>query len=70
MSIEEMENWENVSYRMDAKGFHYCFKSYSSFEEIKDKKFHKLIKKYLEISDKIEEYVNQKLNEEVDYDLD
>lgn len=70
MSIEEMEKWENVSYRMDAEGFHYCFKYYSSFDEIKDKKFHKLIKKYLKISDKIEEYVNQKLNEEIDYNLD
>ena len=70
MSIEEMENWEKVSYRMDAEGFHYCFKHYSSFEEIKDENFHKLIKEYLEISDKIKEYVNQKLNEDVDYDLD
>jgi hypothetical protein len=55
---------------MDAEGFHYCFKHYASFEEIKDENFHKLIKEYLEISDKIKEYVNQKLNEDVDYDLD
>jgi RecG-like helicase len=70
MSIEEMEKWEKVSYRMNAEGFQYCFKHYSSFKEIKDENFHKLIKEYLEISDKIEEYVNQKLNEDVDYDLD
>jgi RecG-like helicase len=69
MDKDEKEIWENVQYRMDAEGFHYCFKYYSSFEEIKDENFHKLIKEYLEISDKMEEYVNQKLNEEVDYDL-
>lgn len=70
MSIEEMEKWENVSYRMDAEGFHHCFQGYSDFEEIEDEEFHKLREEYLKISTKLEEYVNNKLNEEVDWDLE
>jgi hypothetical protein len=68
MTYEEKEEWEMVRYRMDAEGFHYCFKHYSSFEEIKDEEFHKLRKKYLEISKELEEYVNNKCEEEVDED--
>lgn len=68
MSIEEMEKWENVSYRMDAEGFHYCFQSYSNFEEIEDEEFHELRKEYLRISDKLEKYVKNKLEEEIDFE--
>jgi hypothetical protein len=68
MSIEEMEKWENVSYRMDAEGFHYCFQSYSNFEEIEDEEFHELRKEYLRISDKLEKYVKNKLDEEIDFE--
>jgi len=68
MSIEEMEKWENVDYRMDAEGFHYCFQNYSDFEEIEDSEFHELRKEYLHISDKLEEYVKNKLKEEVDFE--
>jgi len=31
---DELENMEMVHYRMDAEGFHYCFKHYSDFNEI------------------------------------
>lgn len=68
MSIEETEKWENVSYRMDAEGFHYCFQSYSNFEEIEDEEFHELRKEYLLISDKLEKYVKNKLDEEIDFE--
>jgi len=64
MNIEK-ENWEMVSYRMREEGFHYCFKSYSNFDEIKDDKFHELRKEYLRISKELEDYVNSKVNEEV-----
>jgi guanylate kinase len=60
---EELEDWEMVLYRMGAEGFHYCFRSYSSFEEIKDEKFHELRKTYLSISSQLEEYVKSKVEE-------
>ena len=41
------------------EGFHYCFDSYSYFEEITDKKFHELREKYLEAARNLENYVNQ-----------
>jgi hypothetical protein len=46
MSIEDLENeldnWTNVSYRIQNEGVDYCFKHYSRFEEIKDEEFHTL----------------------------
>ena len=31
------------------EGFDYCFKHYSSFEDVKDENFHKLRKKYIKV---------------------
>ena len=60
---EELENFEMVRYRMEAEGFHYCFKHYSSFKEVKDEKFHELRRKYLEVSEQLENYVSNKIEE-------
>ena len=45
---------------MDAEGFHYCFESYSHFDEIKDERFHELRLAYLKAAKELEDYVNQK----------
>jgi hypothetical protein len=60
---EELENWQMVRYRMDNEGIDYCFKHYSSFEEIKDEKFHELRNKFLTSLDEIQNYVDSKINE-------
>ena len=60
---EQLENFEMVRYRMDAEGFHYCFKHYSSFEEVEDEKFHSLRESYIKISEELEEYVKSKINQ-------
>jgi glutamate/tyrosine decarboxylase-like PLP-dependent enzyme len=73
MKAEEAENWNNVHYRMKEEGFHYCFKHYSSFKEIKDEKFHELREKYLEVAKELEQYITNKNNEanwELEYDDD
>jgi len=57
------EDWEYLQYRIDNEGFHYCFRDYSDFEEIEDEEFHKLRKEYLKISEKLENYINQKIEE-------
>ena len=59
---EQLEEFEMVRYRMEAEGFHYCFKHYSSFKEVEDEKFHELRRKYLEISHELEEYVHSKIS--------
>ena len=65
--IEKLENQleelEMVRYRMEAEGFHYCFKHYSSFEDVDDDEFHRLRKKYLEVSEDLENYVNNRIEE-------
>ena len=52
--LNQVEELQLVQYRIRAEGLHYCFKHYSSFEEIGDEKFHELRKKYLTISDELE----------------
>ena len=69
MTLEELEDWQMVQYRMDNEGIDYCFEHYSSFEEIKDEEFHKLRLEFLESMKKIREYVKDKIESyEEDYD--
>ena len=70
---EELENFEMVRYRMKAEGFHYCFKNYSSFDEIKDPEFHKLRKYYLQHAELLKNYVNntiESLENKIDEEFD
>ena len=60
MNKDEKELWENVQYRMEAEGFHYCFDSYSSFDKIQDEEFHRLRLNYLNSAKLLEEYINSK----------
>lgn len=62
--MENKEIWESLQYRMGAEGFHYCFNDYSSWDEIEDEEFHKLRLNYLKAAKLLEEYVNNKTNDE------
>ena len=62
MTQEELADWEECQYRMDNEGFHYCFRHYSNFPEIKDKQFHKLRRAYLKAAELLENYINEKAN--------
>ena len=42
---------------VDCEGFDYCFRFLSNWGEIKDKRFHKLLKAYQEAADALEEYI-------------
>jgi hypothetical protein len=69
MTEEELENWESVKSRMKQEGIEYCFKHYSTFEEIEDEEFHKLRLELLNTMEKIHDYVNYKIesyDEEID----
>ena len=68
---EDLDNFNAVKYRMREEGIGYCFDGYSDWDEIEDEEFHKLRKLYIDVSKKLEEYVNKKYTEsiwEVDYD--
>lgn len=60
---KDLEHFKNVNYRMNNEGLEYCFKNYSSFEEIKYKQFHMLRLELILSIDRIKEYVNNKINE-------
>ena len=54
---QELEDLTYLNAKMRDEGFDYCFRHYSSFEEIKDEKFHELRLKYIEIAEELENYV-------------
>jgi hypothetical protein len=58
-SMEE-NDWDKVMNRIDNEGFHYCFKNYSNWEEIKDEKFHKLRLAYLKAAEDLNTYISDK----------
>lgn len=39
------------------EGFDHAFRFYSGFEDVKDKKFHELLKKYISAAKELEEYI-------------
>jgi len=39
------------------EGFHYAFRHYSNFEEIKSKKFHQLREVYVKAAKELEEFI-------------
>ncbi len=45
---------------IDKEGFHYAFRSYSNFKEVGDPKLLKLIKRYNDVVNAIDEYINIK----------
>jgi hypothetical protein len=59
--LDILEDYKMIQYRIREEGFHYCFKNYSSFSEIEDKKFHKLRLKYLESAKDLEKYIEKKI---------
>ncbi len=61
-NLEKLEDLQMVQYRMDAEGFDYCFRRYSSFEEIEDPKFHELRLAYIKAADDIEKYVEEQID--------
>ncbi len=60
---EQLENFQYVLVKMRDEGFDYCFRHYSSFEEVEDKKFHSLRESYIKIAEELEEYVESKINQ-------
>ncbi len=55
---QELDDLTYLNAKMRDEGFDYCFRHYSSFEEIKDEKFHELRLKYIQIAEELENYVN------------
>ena len=54
---QELEDLTYLNAKMRDEGFDYCFRHYSSFEEIKDEKFQELRLKYIQIAEELENYV-------------
>ena len=59
---EQQEYINNVDYRINVEGFDFTFDGFSDWEIIKDEKFHKLRKKYLEVKNELQKYVDKKQN--------
>jgi hypothetical protein len=53
---------------IENEGFDYCFRNYSAFKEVKDKKFHDLRKAYLKAAETFEKYLEKVRPDEYDND--
>lgn len=51
------EDAVTLLHKIDYEGFGYCFTDYSSWDDIKDKKFQALKKAFVEANSNLEEYV-------------
>jgi len=60
MTEEEIEDCRYIKSKMENEGFDYCFRHYSNFKEIKDDEFHELRRQYIESSELLEDYINNK----------
>ncbi|MFN7584003.1 MAG: hypothetical protein ACK5P0_01450 [bacterium] len=61
MNYDLIEKFEYLISKMKNEGFHYCFKHYSSFEEIDDDKFHLLRENYLKSADELKDDIETRL---------
>jgi hypothetical protein len=71
--MTKLEDFADLNSRMNQEGLHYCFKHYSSFNDIEDDKFHKLRKAYLKAADELEKYIKDKaekfyMGDDVEFD--
>jgi hypothetical protein len=63
---KELDDLTYLKAKMRDEGFDYCFRHYSSFDEIKDDKFHELRLKYIKIAEELENYVETSYNSKQD----
>lgn len=60
---DELDKWKMVRYRMDDEGMDYCFMNYSSFPEIQDEEFHTLRLELIDLMEKMEQFLENKIEE-------
>lgn len=58
----EAETFRTLYFRMYDEGFHYCFTSYSNWEEVDDDEFQKLLAAYKSSAETLEHYIINKHN--------
>jgi hypothetical protein len=61
MSLKKKDKISLAS-AIENEGFDYAFRFYSSFEEIKDPKFHALRQAYIKAADELQEYLGLDLD--------
>lgn len=66
----DLELWESCKYRIREEGIDYCFESYSHWEEIEDKEFHRLRKEFLRTMKELRNYIDNKVEEGRQRELD
>lgn len=53
----DLEDWYFLQNKMENEGFHYCFRHYSKWKEIKDQRFHELRLEYLNSANRLKTYI-------------
>lgn len=60
---EQLEQFQALKFRIIEEGFHYCFMHYSRWYEIDDHEFQMLRYDYCNISMKLQEYIDDKIQQ-------
>lgn len=53
-----METLNEVKYKIEDEGFDYALRKYSTWEEVEDENFQKLLENYLNIAVELEGYID------------
>ena len=51
------KKFESVLDAIEAEGFHYALVDYSNWDDVKDAKFHELLKKFQDASSELSKYI-------------
>ena len=54
----KQDDIDSICFKIDSEGFDYALTEYSSWEEIKDEKFHELLKAYRDAKHSLESYID------------
>lgn len=49
---------ERIWDKVEDEGLEYCFRAYSSFEDVKDPEFHRLRQAFIDAADALEAYIS------------
>jgi hypothetical protein len=58
--INHYKDWDYIGYGIEAEGFDYYFRSYTSPDTFEDKELRRLAEKYCTVADELENYLTEK----------
>lgn len=64
ISKKDKKNLELARWKMEDEGLDYCFRHYSSWDEIRNKEFRELVDKYVDAANALEGFIQDNTTDE------